>query len=202
MILVIKIYLNVILQGLYNMGKKKIKNSTSPKKQIKTEQPTENTNNTGFFIDLSFEGLYYSVDDGDFTNYLQNSEDFVKKFKEIRKLLSKISGKNFIKDLVNMKHCHIIENDKRNKVVSCICESLKRYDSNKNIEDFKNQLLDGKIYQMGFEGPVRIVGTYNNNGNNGLFRVYLIDYHHRLFFDEKRNTMNTKNYRFCPMTSE
>ena len=201
MILVIKIYLNVILQGLCNMDKKKIKNSTSPKKQIKTEQPAENTNNTGFLIDLSFEGLYYSVDSGDFTNYLKDSKDFVNNFKKIRKFITKISGKNFMQELIldkGMRHCHIIEDDKRDRVISFICKAYIQHDINNDIVKFKEQLLDEEIFQIGYEGSTRLVGSYSNN----IFRVYLVDYHHRLFFDEKRNAMNTKNYRFCPMTSE
>lgn len=183
------------------MGKKKIKNSTSPKKQIKTEQPTENTNNTGFLIDLSFEGLYYSIEYKDFTNYLKDSNDFVSKFKDIRQLLSKISDKNFMQELImdkGMRHCHIVEGDKREKVISLICKAYTKYDINNDIVKFKQQLLDEEVFQIGYEGTTRLVGSYSNN----IFRMYLIDYHHRLFFDEKRNAMNTKNYRFCPMTSE
>lgn len=202
MILVIKIYLNVILQGLYNMGKRKIKNNTSPKKQIKSEKPTENTNNTGFLIDLSFEGLYYSVEYKEFTNFLQDEDEFVEKFRSIRVLLSKISNKKFLEDLIHsMRHCHIVEGKKLKITLECIKKSLKKYDDKKDVTSYLEQLLGNeKIYQIGFEDTIRLIGTYDENNN--VFRVYLVDYHHRLFYNQSRNSINVRQKRFCPMTSE
>lgn len=157
----------------------------------------------GFFIDLTFEGLYYSVDVGKFYNFLKDQEEFIKKFFQIRGLINKLKNKEFVADLIinsGMTHCHVIADGKRDLVLDAIEKSLISYDKNKNYEKFMDEIFgEEKIYQIGFDKSIRLIGTYDESYN--IFRIYLIDYHHLVFPDKKRNNKNKRNYNYCPMKS-
>lgn len=157
----------------------------------------------GFFIDLTFEGLYYSVNVGKFYNFLKDQEEFIKNFFQIRELINKLKNKEFVADLIinnGMTHCHVISGDKRDLVLEAIRNSLISYDKNKNYEKFMDEIFgEEKIYQIGFDKSIRLIGTYEESYN--IFRIYLIDYHHLVYPDDKRNDKNKRNYNYCPMKS-
>ena len=56
------------------------------------------------------------------------------------------------------------------------------------------------IYQIGLDKGVRLIGTHDDAP--GIFRVFLIDYHHDLYPDEKRTKHGSKELKFCPMKSD
>ena len=149
--------------------KKKVINDKHKQNLIKTGKISEKPfkyNGIGFAIDVSFEGLYYAINCGNFMNFCQNEHDFLDIFKSIRELICKVSTKDFHKDLIRdkgMKHCHLVEGKTRELVVRCIKEELLRYDGDKNYDDFIQQVFEGEyIYQIGFEGSVRLIGTYDS----------------------------------------
>lgn len=186
-------------------NKRKIpKGAVVPNKNVKNEiNPESVRSSSGFAFDVSFEGLYYSVQHGSFNNYLKNGEQFIEKFREIREFLKKIGDKNFQDDLMRdggMRHCHQIkEDEKYNLVIKCIEKSLD-VSGHANSKIIVTQLLEGEdLYQIGFEGGIRYIGTYDRERN--VFRPYLIDYHHKVYPDEKRNKYNERNLNYCVMNS-
>lgn len=196
------------------MAKKKIKNSTTPAKRVNnTDIPKRNVQNTsnpgmvpaapGFAFDVSFSALYYSVKHKDFTNFLKNEHHFIEKFKEIREFIEKIEKKDFVRDLIyngGMEHCHEIGEDKYKLTLDCIKNALSNSGQN-NSDDIVNQLLGGeRLYQIGFEGGIRYIGTYETNKK--IFRLYLLDYHHKIYSDPKRNEFSKKHLNYCVMKSD
>lgn len=179
---------------------KRIRNSYKSEKNIKI-QFQQVPKCKGLNIDVSFEGLYYSVTYKEFTNFLKDEKDFSEKFRLIRNLISKIACKDFQKDLLSdggMRHCHVLEQDKAEIVKECIKKALKSFDDRKSYDEYIDNVLGGeKIYQIGFEDSVRLIGTYNEV--TCIFRIYLIDYHHKLSYDEKRNAQNNKYLNYCPL---
>ena len=196
------------------MAKKKVKNNTTPAKRVNnTDIPKRNVQNTsnpgivptapGFAFDVSFSALYYSVDHKDFTNFLKDEHHFVEKFKEIREFIEKTEKKDFVKDLIHdkgMRHCHEIRDDKYKLAFDCIKDALSNSGQN-NSDDIVNQLLGGeRLYQIGFEGGIRYIGTYETNKK--IFRLYLLDYHHKIYSDPKRNEFSKKHLNYCVMKSD
>lgn len=166
-----------------------VKNTTNPKSGNKLK------------FDFSFEGLYYSVRlSGDrFTNYLSGETEFVSKFRQIREINSKLMNENFLALQSNPNvHLHDISGDKKEIVLNCVGQALSKLYNSKYVSENIAQLLGNEtIYQIGLNKGVRLIGTYKND--TGSFRIYLIDYHHRLYPDEKRNAHGKKELKFCPM---
>lgn len=152
-------------------------------------------------FDFSFEGLYYSVKGANnkFNNYLANEHEFIEKFRQIRKVNAKLTGKQFdkVKHDANI-HCHKLDEKEANIARSCIGAAISKYNTGFDVSTGINQLIgDEKLYQIGLNAGVRIIGTYNFA--NGIFRAYLIDYNHSLYPDERRNKHSKKELKFCPM---
>ena len=165
----------------------------------------------GFDFDFSFEALFYSVSIRDFSNYTKNQQDFVYKIFEIASLISKVKDKDFFKELIQdagMKHCHILDSNKVEIVHNCVRQSLSihgtddiesvisdklkfRRDPDKTDSKYTNK----KLYQVGFERSVRLIGTFDEEMDR--FEVFLIDYHHKLYPDEKFNDMGKNTHKFC-----
>lgn len=197
------------------MGKrKKASNNISPTSMIKNPQrPGKNIRNpynpefagagSGFAFDVSFPGLYYSVECGNFNNFLKDENQFIEKFKDIRRFLDKTNAKDFQKELLGdtgMKHCHPVRDDKYNLAIECIKSSLVKH-GNDNAEQMIDQMLEGeKLYQIGFEGGSRYIGTYDSERR--VFRLYLIDYHHKLYPKQRYNQYSTRDLKYCIMTSK
>ena len=195
------------------MTKKKIKNSTPPTQRVSNSDiPKRNVQNTsnpgmvpaapGFAFDVSFSALYYSVDHKDFTNFLKDEHHFIEKFKEIREFIEKMEKKDFVKDLIldsGMRHCHEIKEDKYKLTLACIKNALSNSGQN-NSDVVVDQLLGGeRLYQIGFDRGNRYIGTYENDMK--IFRLYLLDYHHKIYPDEKHNKFSKKHLKYCVMQS-
>ncbi|MDO5714202.1 MAG: hypothetical protein Q4Q07_07210 [Tissierellia bacterium] len=175
-----------------------------PKTQVSTQNPGKSSES--FTIDLSFQGLYYSIAEDNFFNYLKNESNFIENFKKLRKLIVDLRNKNFLRELINdpgMRHCHIIDPQKEELVKKCIKKSLNKYyeeiSCTHDLETIISQTIGNeKLYQLGYEGTLRIIGTYNEV--RGIFKVFLIDYHHRVNYDQRRNNIDPRHYKYCPMT--
>ena len=153
-------------------------------------------------FDLSFDGLYYSVEhkykNGDFTNYLESAHDFVEKFKVMRKLITDFSRRKFT-DILKLPHCHALEKERAVLAEKCI-EKARLAANSAVSNNFDKQVLDGeRLYQLGQEKGIRLIGIYDSN--KGIFYVMMIDYHHRIYYDQKKNRVG-KNFKYCPMTSK
>lgn len=192
--------------------KKKIPSNIEIKKSVSkkyTHQKSVNNNKDyktdkkRLNFDVSFEGLYHSVKVGSdkFNNHLTNEKDFVNKFKQVREIITKLKDKDFeneIKKVPNF-HCHYFDKEKdeiaKEGIINSICHSGKSRKEAKAL--IEHQLNGERLYQMGINDGVRIVGTYEEG--SGVFRIYMIDYHHDLYPDEKRNKVGKKTLNFCPM---
>lgn len=151
-------------------------------------------------FDISFKGLFYFVDCKGFTNRLRNEKDFSEKFSRFIKLIHELEKKEFRQELIlnpGMRHCHQInQKEKRELVHKCFVESLKECVSQSDQrEDYWAQITEGeKLYQIGFEREWRFIGIYKENRN--LFYILLFDWHHSLFPDDRRNTINPKQMKY------
>jgi len=182
------------------------------KSRIKTKNEVSNvnapgtkSNAPGFAFDASFEALYCSVEVGEFTNFLTGKDHFIEQFKDIRSFISKVSNKNFLDDLIHnggMRHCYILQNDSEISLIkNCIKEAIKTikadgYDADLFIEQ---NLGDERLYQIGYEGGIRYIGTYNAIRN--VFRVYLIDHYHLINKNERKTKFSRKHLKYCVMNS-
>lgn len=195
------------------MAKKRIKNSASPIQRVSNSDiPKRNVQNTqkpgmvaavpGFAFDVSFSALYYSVEHKEFTNFLKDEHHFIEKFKEIREFIEKMEKKDFVRDLISnsgMRHCHKIEKDKYEFTLDCIKNALSSSGQN-NSDAIVDQLLGSEcLYQIGFEGGSRYIGIYENEKK--IFRLYLLDYHHKIYPDERHNKFSKKHLNYCVMQS-
>lgn len=155
-------------------------------------------------FDYSFEGLYYSVkiSNNKFNNFLKSEKEFVVKFRQIRKISAQLSGENFTELLQRRNtHCHEIDNKKKKIVLTCIGRALAAVGKTENIQvQIDQQFGNEAIYQIGLDKGVRLIGTHDDAP--GIFRVFLIDYHHDLYPDEKRTKHGSKELKFCPMKSD
>lgn len=182
---------------------KSIKNFTNPKGIVKnTFSPESEESSSGFAFDVSFEALYYSVKQGEFNNFLVDEKQFIDKFRETRSFIKKMSGKDFQKDLIipaTMRHCHMLRDEQYNQALRCIQRALNTSGCT-NSESLVMQLLEGEhLYQIGYEGGSRYIRTYNRERK--VFRLYLMDYHHKLFPDQRYNQFSGIQLKYCVMTS-
>lgn len=187
------------------MTKKDKKNKKIPryieqiKRSAKIEEPKLSDSN--FVLDFSFEGLYYSVKHSDFSNFLANKDEFISHFRNIRNLNSKLSHKHKFEKVRNNDdfHCHTFDNDRTDLAIKLIKKAYEK--SGGNIDGYVDQLIGGeKIYQIGYEGSLRLIGFYDST--RAIFKVCLIDYWHKLYYDEKYNLHSKKDLKFCPMTND
>lgn len=184
---------------------KKVTNTINTKSKVNTIEPKIAVQR-GLVIDFSFDSAFCSSKKNDFTNYLRCENDFIHKFRELMSLINKISNKEFQKDLImdsGMRHCHKLNIEKTQYAMNLIEKALANnhldLDRNK-ISNILEQEIGGEdLYQIGFEEAIRIIGIYNDVRD--IFKVYLIDYHHRLSFQKERNELNLKNLNFCPMST-
>lgn len=188
-------------------NKKVINNTTLNKVNVKNSICPNRKYAATIQYDISFEGLYYSISlsNNQFTNYLNNQEEFMEKFRQIRKIIVETKNKDFLKDLIlapGMRHCHLIKDEKRNIAIKSIENALEKYGESKgSVSHNIEQLLgDEEIYQIGLDKGVRLIGTYNES--ESIFRVYLVDYHHYLYADERFQKHNKRNLIYCPMSKE
>lgn len=181
--------------------KRKVNNQEDGKANIKN--PNEpNREKEGLKFDFSFEALYYSVklSKGKFNNYLRGEREFIDKFRQIRDINAKLKNKE-IGEVRNdpRAHFHEVSGEERKIVINCVGHALSEFKISNGISENIAQLLtDEPIYQIGLNKGVRVIGTYNEE----TFRVYLIDYHHRLYYNQSKNTHGEKELTFCPMKSE
>lgn len=158
--------------------------------------------NNKLHFDLSFEGLYYSVKHKDFNNLLKSPEQFVEKFRVCRKIITDITGKDFVREILksrNRYHAHEIDGDERDLITGCIGKAMASANRGTVSDNLSQSVIEEKLYQIGLNGGVRFIGTYSEH--TGEFRVFLIDYHHGIYFDQRKNKHGKKELKYCPMNA-
>lgn len=181
---------DIVKESVYNNYNTKlnITNNKSPKE------------NNKLYFDLSFEGLYYSVKHKEFNNLLTSPEQFVEKFKVCRKIITEITGKDFVREILksrNRYHAHEVGGDERDLITSCIAKAMASANRCAVRDNLSQSVVEEKLYQIGLNEGVRFIGTYSEH--TGAFRVFLIDYHHGIYFDQRKNKHGKKELKYCPM---
>lgn len=177
---------------------KKIKNpvnNTTNVKNIKTDNDKFMSDN--IIMDFSFKGLFLSNSENNkFDNYLKNAEDFSLQFKKLHKNVILLSKHSMNELLRNHKHCHSVKDEEEDKLKFII----KKYFDNLKIQDMQyiQEIDQADMYQLGEQDSIRFYGTIIDN----IFKVYLIDYFHTLYDDEKYNVRNKRNYKYTVMELE
>lgn len=178
---------------------KKVKNNITPKSVGVTagDINSELYKNRNLVVDFSFEGAFVSCTCGDFSNLLLDQNDFIKHFRGILDSVIVLSThKPSYVFSGAFRHCHKLSDVKANEVAKIAQTVLRNMDKPKN---FYEQLLGGEdLYQIGLYEDNRLFGTLQGN----VFRVYVIDYFHDLYFDERRNERNRQQCKFCPKTAD
>lgn len=144
-------------------------------------------------VDISFKGAFVSKDVHNFNNYLQNQKSFASEFADMQKLISKLSEHTAYELIRDYKHCHEIhgkEYDTAQDVIQHIYSHIN-YSEDVYIQQVKTESL----YQLGFEGSIRLIGTLHGN----VFRLMFVDWYHSLYYAEKYNKRNLKQYKYSLM---
>lgn len=183
------------------MAKKKIKNTTQPDKKVENAISIKDIDshlykNSNLVIDFSFEGAFVSCKTGAFNNYLQDSKEFIEKFRAIMLDVTNLSQKspNKIFPSGEYKHCHKASYE--DTATSIIKEIFNKI--GKNDLHFEQEIGGEEIFQIGLQSEVRLFGTVRGN----VFRVYFVDYYHDFEYDQRRNERNKKICKFCVINSE
>lgn len=180
---------------------KRIKNTTKPGNKVENTIAIEDIDshlykNSNMIIDFSFEGAFVSCKQGAFDSYLQNSFEFMDKFRKLLIDVQNLSQKSPSKIFPGgeYRHCHKAKYETlASDIIKEIFNKIGKSDNN-----FEQEIGGEEIYQIGLQSEVRIFGTIKGN----VFRVYFIDYHHDFEFDQRRTTRNKKGNNFCPIISE
>ena len=140
-------------------------------------------------FDFSSPSAWRSCKMGDFNSYLADEIEFVDKFRSAMKLVQTLSSHKpaevFNSGAFN--HCHVISDDETKTVVALLTSKL----------GVSEQLIEGEtLMQVGLDGGFRMVGAHTD----GVFCVYLVDYNHSVYYDERKNRSNKANRKFCPIT--
>lgn len=182
------------------MTKKKVINLENPTNkipQIDTKDSLSNYlyNNMNVVIDFSYDTAFLSCHTTDMDNYLKDEFEFINKFREIVSNVQKLSEKT-LQTLINGKeyrHCHKVSwSPKAQDILKKLHRELER------TEEYEQVFEGEEFFQFGLLGAVRFYGIIKAN----IFYVAFIDYYHSFDYDERYNERNTKQYSFCPMTSE
>lgn len=139
-------------------------------------------------FDFSSPSAWCSCKMGDFDSYLLGEEDFVEKFRCAMKVVRNLSGQKpaEVFNSGSFWHCHVLSDDKSNIVIKLLTTKL----------GLKEQVIEGEqLMQAGIDDSLRMVGTCVGY----VFNVYLVDYNHSLYPDEKKNRSNKTNRKFCPI---
>lgn len=176
----------------------KIKNTISPLNIDRDESDINSYlyNRYDFLVDFSFEGVFRSCKVGNFSNYLKDEKEFIRKHRELMRDIQKLSGHK-LTELFNggYRHCHKVnayDARKAREIIKTILSQLHKTSS------YFEQLIEcEEIYQIGLESDVRLFGAIHGNA----FRVYFIDYYHDFYYDQRRNKRNKKLCSFCPTNS-
>lgn len=158
---------------------------------LKAATPGESKSVVSLVFDFSPQSAWCSCSSGAFNNYLVDETDFMDKFRSINKLVSTLSEHkpSEVFNSGSFRHCHSLGAEKSSKVAEILVSKL----------GVSEQLVLGEtLMQAGLDKGVRIVGTLTGS----LFRVYLMDYNHSVYPDEKKNRVNKRNRRFCPVNGE
>lgn len=180
------------------MGSRKISNTKNPKASVKAiVSPDKSYQDEKAVFDFSFNRAFYSINYGDFNNYLKDEKDFVENFRILMKNVTLLS-ENTLNDLIvssKYRHCHKLDG----KEDGIAREIIKRSFGETRTVAYEQEIGDDLLFQVGLQDGVRIIGTIKGN----IFRVYIVDYFHSLDFNQTKNSRNAKrNYKFCPMLGE
>jgi hypothetical protein len=171
---------------------KRINNLLEPKKSIASNiVPDDSYRTKNVIFDFSSKTSFCSISHSGFNNYLKNADDYVEQFRTLMKNVSLLSEYT-LSTLINGRgydHCHKIEGDKDKLARSVI----RKLFSNDRV--YEQEIDAEDLFQLGFQDSIRIVGTIKGN----IFRVYFIDYFHDLYPDNRYNSRNERNYKFCPI---
>lgn len=173
---------------------KKINNNIKPTSPINNTKKSK-TNPDVLFDFIQYPNWTHSVRIGEYTNELKSEKDCSKQFyKLISKLLPYIQseGKNIFN--ATTEHCHLLQKEKRELAV-------------KIIEKIHNLSLpeETEIWQLGYSGGTRIVGTLISGGEEDKITIYplFIDHHHLIYASQKHNAkdLTKKACKFIPQNS-
>lgn len=143
-------------------------------------------------------GAFISCECGDFSNLLMNEIDFIQHFRDIITCISVLSTRCTM-DVFNSgeyRHCHKVAEGKIAKINQIINTVLGKLNKD---ESYYNQVIGGEdFFQIGLTSDSRLYGTIQGN----VFRVYVIDYYHDLYYDQRKNVRNRKLCKFCPKTTQ
>lgn len=181
-------------------NKRKIQNDVVPQKSISKINNANNLtdlyNKLNISFDISFAGCFYSINEKYFNNCLKDALDFVQQYKTCVTTLNKLSSKTLyeLMSTGEFRHCHPItgkDEEKAYRIIKRLCGKVGLGE-----EYFEQNIGSEKIYQIGFDGALRIFGAIRGN----VFRIFFIDYFHHFDYDETKNYRDLKNYKFCPMS--
>lgn len=179
------------------MASNKKKYKSIEKKQINTLH----SNIGNFLFDFSYETAWISVDVDGFTNFLEDSNEFVKKHKKTFDIVREISKIPAQQVESNYKHCNYINKpDAVERIKNILFEQERKlYPTIKKeiINDKIEQLIDSNIYEFGIKQEVRIFGIRTDK----VIKVLFVDYFHKVFPSIKYNHLNP-NGSFCPHNSD
>lgn len=182
--------------------KQSLSNDKKPQKTIIDEHEQELSSELykkkNIVFDVSFKGCFHSVDEHSFNNCLKDASDFVSQYRVCVSNLQDLSG-HTIYELMSsggFRHCHDIKGDSAVKALDVIKELCRK--TGLSDRYFEQNIENETIWQLGHADSPRFFGIVNGN----VFRLLFIDYFHDLSYNETRNNRNTKNYKFCPITSE
>lgn len=158
-------------------------------------------------LDFSFDSVWVSISDGDFTNFLKNDDEYFKMhyiiFKKIIPIIKRTEFNNigeFIRNIQysGLPHSHIVDDANKINTIKLILEkSLMEFKQNSKEqakESVNQNIGDEKLYQIGHQS-VRIFGYFKEN----IFTILVIDYHHLIYSDTKHNKNDFKRYSMCPI---
>lgn len=174
------------------MARKKVKNTSKPKKNVSLDHPKSTHQANELSFNLSYKNWMKGVSAKDFSNKLPGLEDFSRYTHEIFSELIPTIYEHWKEIIIDRspryKHCHLLVSEKKSLALS-IAENIH----GKTILDEQN---DYNIWQFGFSGSVRLVAVYDHLKAT-LYPIF-IDYHHHIYPDVKYNQKDTKKYDFCP----
>lgn len=172
----------------------------------KTSILNENSIQENVVLDFSFDTVWISIKHKEFTNYLEDDNEFFKMhriiFKDILPILSRVIYKyphDFIRQISyeGLPHSHEVDSDHKKIVKDILVQiHMKKGGEKKQSEDFVNQNIgEERIYQIGHTS-IRIFGYFKEN----IFVVLMVDYHHLVYPNKIHyNEKDYSNFKMCPI---
>lgn len=187
------------------MGKdkkrRKVPKVQKPRKNnVDLGREDQTLNPNGVVFDLSFEFLFWLINENKFFNKCMNEIHFIEATMSMHEIIYKLSGKSSNELFRNggFRHCHKLENEQRKIAIEAITRAIIESGKTKNdAEEIADHLLGSEnLYQAGYDKGARVIGTLEKDE---VFRILLLDFHHQIFPDDKKNKLNEKRCVYSPM---